>query len=281
MNRNRRNIYFLIAIPVVFMFAFFVIPLLMATINSLQTSNGSYGIEWYWKILTESYYLATLKSTLLVSLLVTAVTVIPGFLVAYYIAIVTEKRLVRRIIYIIVILPLFTSNVVRAFGFMVLLGRNGVVNQFLIWSGIVSEPIKFMYTDLAVVIGLSYIFVPFMILAIASAMQNIDKSLLSASSDLGANTLSTFRHVVLPLSLPGILAGSVIVFTLSVSAYVTPSIMLGGRGAMMSSLIYDQYVSFLNFPFGAALAVTLMLATLLVIIFYNYVFERKTAWSRI
>src|SRR5699024_1483210 len=169
-----------------------------------------------------------------------------------------KSKLGKRLAYLVVILPLFTSNIVRALGFIILLGRKGLVNESLLDMELINSPIQFLYSELGVVIGLSYIFTPFMALSIAGALQGIDKSLLQASDDLGANRLIAFYKITLPLSLPGILAGSIIVTALSVSAYVTPSVMFGGKGAVMSMLIYEQYISALDYPLGAALAIILM-----------------------
>lgn len=280
MHLSRLHIFCLLLIPVTCLFAFCVVPLGVAGLSSFVSDTGQFSLQTYWEILSTDIYRSTLWATLLISAVVTAIALPFGFLIAYYTVMVVRGRLTRRLIYIAVILPLFTSNIVRAFGFMVLLGRNGFVNNTLLWLGIIDKPLRILYSDVAVVIGLTYIFVPFMVLSIASALQGIDRSLLQASSDLGGGPWATFRKVVLPLSLPGVLAGSVIVFTLSVSAFVTPSVMLGGRGKVMSMLIYEQYVSFMNFPFGAALAITLMFAAFVVVALYSYVFERKLQWSR-
>ncbi|AZW46116.1 MULTISPECIES: ABC transporter permease [Bordetella] len=280
MHLSRLHIFCLLLIPVTCLFAFCVVPLGVAGLSSFVSDTGQFSLQTYWEILSTEIYRSTLWATLLISAVVTAIALPFGFLIAYYTVMVVRGRLTRRLIYIAVILPLFTSNIVRAFGFMVLLGRNGFVNNTLLWLGVIDKPLRILYSDVAVVIGLTYIFVPFMVLSIASALQGIDRSLLQASSDLGGGPWATFRKVVLPLSLPGVLAGSVIVFTLSVSAFVTPSVMLGGRGKVMSMLIYEQYVSFMNFPFGAALAITLMFAAFVVVALYSYVFERKLQWSR-
>ncbi|AOB28764.1 ABC transporter permease [Bordetella bronchiseptica] len=280
MHLSRLHIFCLLLIPVTCLFAFCVVPLGVAGLSSFVSDTGQFSLQTYWEILSTEIYRSTLWAALLISAVVTAIALPFGFLIAYYTVMVVRGRLTRRLIYIAVILPLFTSNIVRAFGFMVLLGRNGFVNNTLLWLGVIDKPLRILYSDVAVVIGLTYIFVPFMVLSIASALQGIDRSLLQASSDLGGGPWATFRKVVLPLSLPGVLAGSVIVFTLSVSAFVTPSVMLGGRGKVMSMLIYEQYVSFMNFPFGAALAITLMFAAFVVVALYSYVFERKLQWSR-
>jgi len=131
-----------------------------------------------------------------------------------------------------------------------------------------------LFTEFSIVIGLSYIMTPFMVLTVASVLQNIDRSLHDAAQDLGASRFVTFLKVTLPLSLPGIIAGSLIVFTLSVSAYVTPSILSGGKRVVMSMLIFQQYASVFDFNFGATLAVTLLVTTVLLVLAYLLVLER-------
>jgi len=174
----------------------------------------------------------------------------------------------------VVITPLFTSNIVRSFGWMVMLGRRGMVNDALLALGLVERPIAILYSEASIVIGLSYIMTPFMVLSVASVLQNIDRSLEEAARDLGAGRLVTFLQVTLPLSLPGVIAGSLIVFTLSVSAYVTPSILSGGKMVVMSILIFQQYTSVFDFNFGATLAVALLMTTIVLVIGYLLVVER-------
>jgi putative spermidine/putrescine transport system permease protein len=184
------------------------------------------------------------------------------------------NRLVRRFFYIIVVTPLFTSNIVRSFGWMVLLGRRGMVNDALVGIGIIERPIALLFNETSIVIGLSYIMTPFMVLTVSGVLQNIDRSLEEAARDLGAGRLMTFLKVTLPLSMPGVVAGSLIVFTLSVSAYVTPSIMSGGKKIVMSMLIFQQYGSVFDFNFGATLAVALLVTTMLLVGAYLLLVER-------
>ena len=179
-----------------------------------------------------------------------------GYPLAYYIVRHVKRQALRRLIYIVVVTPLFTSNIVRAFGWIVLLGRRGLVNDTLIGLALIDRPVPLLYGQFSIVLGLVYIMLPFMVLTVASVLQNIERSLEDAARDLGCTAWSAFCRVTFPLSLPGVIAGSLIVFTLSVSAYVTPSILSGGREIVMSMLIFQQYGAVLNFEFGAALSVS-------------------------
>jgi putative spermidine/putrescine transport system permease protein len=156
----------------------------------------------------------------------------------------------------------------------VLLGRRGFVNETLVWLNLVEKPLQLLYNEFGIVIGLTYIMVPFMVLTVASVLQNLEAALLDAARDLGATPLVAFLKVTLPLSLPGVVAGSLIVFTLSVSAYVTPSILSGGKRTVMSMLIYQQYNTVFDFHFGGALAVVLLGSTLILIAGYLAIIER-------
>ena len=189
---------------------------------------------------------------------------------------VLKSRAIRRLFYVVVVTPLFTSNIVRSFGWMVLLGRRGMINDVLLTLGLVERPLPLLFSETSIVIGLSYIMTPFMVLTVSGVLQNIDRSLEEAARDLGAGSFMTFLKVTLPLSIPGIVAGSLIVFTLSVSAYVTPSILSGGKKIVMSMLIFQQYGSVFDFNFGATLAITLLVTTIVLVVGYLLAMERGT-----
>ncbi|WOC15383.1 ABC transporter permease [Pseudochrobactrum sp. MP213Fo] len=265
----------LIATPLTFMAIFFLVPFLVTLIVSFQTAEGAWSLVNYYRIVADSYYPLVLFNTLKLSLIATIASFLIGYPIAYYIVNVVKKRLTRRMLYILVIMPLFTSNIVRSFGWLILLGRQGLVNTALVNTGLIDRPIPILFTDLSVVIGLTYILVPFMVLTIASVLQTIDKSLTEASLDLGCSRMATFFRITLPLSLPGVIAGSLIVFTLSVSAYVVPAIMGGGKVVVMAMPIFDQYGALFDYNFGAALAVGLLTVTLLLITLYLIFIERR------
>ena len=159
-------------------------------------------------------------------------------------------------------LPLFTSNIVRSFGWMVLLGRRGLVNESLAGLGLIDSPFRFLGTEAGVIIGLVYINMPFIVIAVGNALAKIDRSYTDASSDLGASRFTSFWTITFPLSLPGLTAGALLVFALSVGAYVTPAVLGGGQVTMFSMLIFQQYTSVFDFNYGGALSITLLLLTL-------------------
>ncbi len=272
--------FILLAAPLAFMLAFFVVPFGVVALESVKSEQDGFTFAHYAKALGEVYYWETLLLTFKLSFFVVVVTLLIGYPLAYFIVRHVRSRLVRSLLYIIVITPLFTSNIVRAFGWMVLLGRRGLVNDTLRSIGLIDTPLPLLYGQTSIVIGLVYIMAPFMVLTIAAVLQNIDRSLEEASRDLGAGAWATFTKVTLPLSLPGVIAGSLIVFTLSVSAYVTPSILSGGRQNVTSMLIFQQYGTILNFSFGAALSIVLLATTLVLVGAYLVVLGRTRSGTQ-
>jgi len=273
MRITRKWAMILLGPPIVFLAAFFIVPFLTVVVTSLHDMQG-WALANYAKAVGDLYYWGTLFLTFKLSLWVTLVSIAIGYPLAYYMTNVLKNRVIRRLFYIVVVTPLFTSNIVRSFGWMVILGRRGMVNDALLELGLVDRPLPLLFSEVSIIIGLSYIMTPFMVLTIASVLQNIDRSLEEAARDLGASRFKTFLKVTLPLSLPGVVAGSLIVFTLSVSAYVTPSILGGGKEIVMSMLIFQQYSSVFDFNFGATLAVTLLVTTIVLVAGYLLAIER-------
>lgn len=267
----------LLAGPVGFMAAFFVVPLGVVAIDSVRDPKLGWTLAHYVRSLSDLYYWETLLKTFKISLWITLASLLLGYPLAYYITYVVKSRAVRRAIYIVVVTPLFTSNIVRAFAWIVLLGRRGLVNAGLIEAGIIDRPLMLLFNEESIVIGMTYIMTPFAVLTIASVLQNIDRSLEDAARDLGASRAVAFLKVTLPLSLPGVVAGSLIVFTLSVSAYVTPAILSGGKLNVMPMLIFQQYGAALNIQFGAVLSITLLVTSLILVVGYLFAVERRSA----
>lgn len=259
---DRQTILFLLAAPIVFIVAFFTVPFGIIVIESFKATNSTWSLDQYSKLLSSWFHLEVLFFTFKIAFWVTLCSCLIGYPIAYYMTRVVKRKWIRRIMYVIVITPLFTSNIVRSFGWMILLGRRGLVNDMLINLGLIDKPLQLLSNELSIVIGMTYIMTPFIVLTTAAVLQNIDKTLEMASRDLGAGPFTTFLKVTFPLSLPGIIAGTLIVFTLTVSAYVTPSILSGGKKTVMSMLIFQQYSAIFDFNFGAALALTLLITTI-------------------
>jgi putative spermidine/putrescine transport system permease protein len=181
----------------------------------------------------------------------------------------------RGIITMLILAPHLISVVIRNFGWVVVLGNNGWINEMLLKLGVIQEPLELLYNELGVVIGLTDAFIAYMVLAIATSLYAIDPSLSKAASILGATRLRTFASVTLPLSLPGIVAGVTLVFSLSMSAYVTPALMGGTSVKVMPVIVYEQIMSTLNWPLGAALSFLLLGSTFVLVSLFTRLVETK------
>ncbi len=258
----------LICPALLFLTLFFVVPLGLVALTSLKNVDGSWGLAQYAAIFANETYYQVLWVTIRISTIITLIASVLGYIIAYYIVFVVGSPLARRLIYIALITPLFTTEIVRAFGWMVILGRKGVANAAMMKMGIIDAPLGLMYSQTGIVIGLVYILIPFMALIVVTVLQTIDRSYAEAAADLGAGAAMRFLKITLPLSIPGVLAGSLIVFCLAISAYVTPAVLSGGKMTVMSILIYESYSSAFNYPLGAALSMVLLATTLLLIAAY-------------
>lgn len=257
---------------------FFAIPLALILPESL---HGQHGVSMgaYQRVLSEAYYWKVIGRSFWLSLLSTAICLIIGYPVAYYLVRVVDVRW-KRFAYMVVIAPLFTSAVIRAVAWVVILGKKGMINRALQMTGVVEEPIRFLYTESAIVIGLVYIMIPFMVLTIAAVLENVEGVLEEAARDLGATPLETFTRVTLPLTIPGVIAGCFLVFALCLSSYVTPALLGGGRTKVMAMLIFEQFLRVFNWQLGAAMSCVLLMVTVLLMWGYNRVLARRVVGGR-
>jgi putative spermidine/putrescine transport system permease protein len=218
----------------------------------------------YVKLVTDSYYLEIIGRTLVLGLTVTLLTLAIGYPVAFFLARSTSRW--RGWLTILVVFPLLLNLVVRTFGWIALLAQNGLVNQALQLLGIVDAPVKLLFNFAGLLIGLTHIFLPFVILVLIGAIQNIPRDVEDAARVLGASWGATFVRVTLPLSAPGILSGGILVFVLTISALVTPRLLGGPTYRVMSTLIFDEFLQLLNWPAGSAQAVLLTVIVLVLIL---------------
>jgi spermidine/putrescine transport system permease protein len=202
-------------------------------------------------------YLDVLWRTIRISLLVTAISLVIGYPVAYFLA--RKVRRFKLTLLMLVVLPLWTSYLVRTYAWMLILGTNGVINQALQFLGLTAEPVSWLlYSDFAVTVALVHIYMPYLILPLYAVLEKIEPSLFEAAWDLGGGRLRSFLHVVLPLSLPGMVTGCLFVFIPSMGAFVTPELLGGTRSILIGSIIAQQFGVAFEYPFGSALALVLM-----------------------
>ena len=227
--------------------------------------TGGFTTGHYVKLVTDLYYLEIIARTLALGLTVTLLTLVIGYPVALFLARTTSRW--RPWLTILVVFPLLLNLVVRTFGWIALLAQNGLVNQALQTLGLVDAPVKLLFNFAGLLIGLTHIFLPFMVLVLIGAIQNIPRDVEDAARVLGASWGATFVRVTLPLSAPGILSGGILVFVLTISALVTPRLLGGPTYRVMSTLIYDEFLQRLNWPAGSAQALLLTALVLLLILF--------------
>jgi spermidine/putrescine transport system permease protein len=245
-----------------------ILPQLGIGYISLREKVGpgeyTFGVSNYVAFLSEPIYWNTLLRTAWMSILVTAMALVVGFPVAYYIAKIAQRRS-RAALFLMCLIPLWVSDLVRAFGWIVILRETGLVSSFLQKIGLVSGPVEFLYNDATVVMGLVYTVVLFMIVPLVSTLDGMDNSLIEAGYNLGGSRLTVFRRIVVPYAMPGIVAGCIIVFMLTAGSYLTP-ILLGGKNSMwFTEQIYEQFVTRYNWESGATFGVLLLVFTSFVV----------------
>jgi len=230
-------------------------------------------VENYVKFFTDGYYIAVLLRTIRVSLLTTVICLLMGFPLAYVLA-RTQTRF-KSLLVMLVVLPLFIGNAVRAAGWMVAFGNKGVVNASLMGLGVISQPIEIMFTETAVIIGIAAVNLPFMVLTLQSVIEGINRSVEEAAFNLGATPWRMAERVLFPLAMPGVLAGTILTFILAMNAYATPVLLGGPRFQMMGPLVFNQFVQQNNWPFGGAIAFILMIGTLILTLTANLLVQRR------
>jgi len=230
-------------------------------------------VENYVKFFTDLYYTAVLTRTVRIAFITTAICLLMGFPLAYVLA--RTRTRYKNILIMLVVLPLFVGNAVRAAGWMVAFGNKGVINASLMGAGMISTPLEIMFTETAVIIGITAVNLPFMVLTLQSVIEGIDRSVEEAAFNLGATPMQMAYRVLLPLAMPGVLAGTILTFILAMNAYATPVLLGGPRFQMMGPLVYGQFVQQNNWPFGGAIAFILMTATLLLTLAANAVVRQR------
>lgn len=293
MNRSTHGWKWLLVSPALLVLVFAASgPLLIVAVYSFLSPGNMGGVAWDFS--TEAWFrvffkrdifepenvalnadfLAVFQRTLWLSFQTTVICALLGFPTAWFIATRPPHR--RMIWLFLITVPFWTNLLIRTFAIQELIRNNGTINTLLQWLGVTSRPIDMMYTDFAVLMGMSYVFLPLMVLPLYAAMEKLDFRLVEAGYDLYASRMQVLRHVILPLVKPGFIAGSILVFIPSIGAYVTPSVLGGGRSMMVGNLIALQFGQGRNWPLGAALAMLLLVVVVAALIFYLRVTSRET-----
>lgn len=230
-------------------------------------------LENYVKFFADPYYSHVMAVTVAVAVSSTFFCLLLGYPTAYLLA--RSKSHYKTLMIMLVVMPLFVGNAVRAAGWIVVFGHQGFLNAILVRLGIVTGPLEIMYTTTAVIVGITAFNLPFMVLTLQSVIEGIPETLEEAALGMGAGPLRAFRRITLPLSLPGIAAGTILCFILAMNAYATPVLLGGPRFQMMAPLVYDQISQQSNWPLGSALAFILMAVTLVLTLASNLLLRRR------
>lgn len=245
-----------------------VIPCVLIFVYAFFERGVYGGVDYHFNLenfsrALEPVYVAIFLKSAKIAGLATLFAVLLAYPAAYAIALAPKASQTRYLV--LVMLPFWSNYLIRTYAWMVLLNREGLINHGLAGVGLIDEPLSLLYTETAIVIGLVYNYLPFVILAIYSSLQRLNPELLEASEDLGAPGWRTFLRVTLPLTMPGIAAGAVFVFVLSVGNFITPNLLGGGQVKMVGNLIYDQFLSARDWPFGSALSLALIIIMMLLL----------------
>ncbi|WP_084544266.1 ABC transporter permease [Chroogloeocystis siderophila] len=249
--------------PSLWMLGFYFIPIVVLLSYAFMQHEyvqiiPKFTWENFIQIISNPGYRNTLFRTIYIATIVTVINALLAFPVAYYLALYAEKY--KQLLTLLILLPLWSSYLVRVFAWRIILGYNGVLNSFLISLGIFTEPSSlFLYNQFSMVVTLCYVWLPFMILPLVTALERLPRNLLEASADLGANPWDTFRKVTFPLVLPGLLAGGVSVFSLTVGDYITASLVGGAGDILVGNIVASQFGVADNWPLGAAFALIILL----------------------
>nr|WP_312608316.1 ABC transporter permease [Agrobacterium pusense] len=266
-SASRKSREWLLALPLAtFFLLFFAAPLLLLLGISLQADpqmDGAAGLAQYTAFLTDKSNLRVLFDTLMIGVKATLLCLFFGYPLAWLCTRVSAR--LQAVLIFIVVLPIVTSVVVRTFAWIVILGRRGIVNDTIMALGLSAQPLRLLFAEPGVVIVLAQVQMPLMVLPLLTTLQRIDPNLEAASSALGAGAWRTFFKVTLPLSLPGIIAGSILTYTACVTAFVTQSLIGGSRLMYMPMMIYQQAMDLQNWPFAAAISVIFMISVLLIV----------------
>ena len=258
--------------PLIFLLALFAFP--VARLLLMSVEGGT--LEHYEKAMLDGLYVRVFLDTFRLSALVTVFAIVLGYPVAHFLA--TARPVWATVVLVCVLLPFWTSLLVRTYAWMVLLGRNGPINKALVDMGLVDQPIRLLHSEVGVLIGMVHVLMPYLVFPLYAVMRRIDHNLLSAAAGLGAPGWQIFLRVYLPLTLPGVAAGAILVFILSLGFFITPALLGGGRVIMIAVLIEQQIREFLNWEFAAALCAVLLVATLAISAALNRTTRGETTW---
>lgn len=264
----KKKLKYLLFIPCLVLIIYFMIIPLLGTIIPTFSNEGGLSFKLYTDFFKDEYTMNIFYRTLRISLISSLICMIIGVPVAYYISKTSQK--IRGLIIALTVFPILTNSVVRSFAWMSILGKNGMINTLLLKLNLINEPLSLIYTEGAIIVGTIYIFLPLMIISLLGVMENIEIDLLEAAESLGAGKIRAFFNVIFPLSLPGLIVGTVLVFTGSLTAYTTPQLLGGNKNTVLATLIYQKTMTLGDWESASVVATVMIIVTLIVIKGINF-----------
>ena len=254
-----KNVRYTLLFPGIVLLCFFLVLPLISSLLPTVFPESSFSLQLYIDFFKDSYFMAVLGRTLSISLIVTIFCAVLGLPAAYVISGVSKKW--RGILIALTLFPLLTNSVIRSFAWITILGKNGVINNLLMMFGVINEPLSLLYTDFSIIIGSVYLFLPTMIMTLVGVLENIDDDLLEAAATLGLSPLKGFFKIILPLSLPGMIVGSILVFTGTLTAYTTPQLLGGNKKMMLATLLYQRATTLGDWTSASVIALVMIVIT--------------------
>jgi putative spermidine/putrescine transport system permease protein len=264
---KRNNLMLLMFPGIVLLVLFLFMPLLSILFPTFF--DGTFTMSRYIEFFSDSYNLKILFRTFRISIIVTAFCAVLGVPTAYFMSLAPHRM--RGLLLSITLFPLLTNSVVRSFAWITILGKNGVINTFLMNFHLINKPLDLLYTEFAIIIGTGYLFLPIMITTVLGVLDNIDGDLIEAAQTLGANYFKSFVKVILPLCVPGIMVGSMLVFTGTLTAYTTPQLLGGNKNMMLSTMLSQEANALGNWTNASVIALIMIIVTLVVMKIFNIV----------
>ena len=255
----KKNVRYTLLFPGIVLLCFFLVLPLLSSLIPTVFPESSFSLQLYIDFFKDSYFMAVLGRTLSISLIVTIFCAVLGLPAAYVISGVSKKW--RGILIALTLFPLLTNSVIRSFAWITILGKNGVINNLLMMFGVIHEPMSLLYTDFSIIIGSVYLFLPTMIMTLVGVLENIDDDLLEAAATLGLSPLKGFFKIILPLSLPGMIVGSILVFTGTLTAYTTPHLLGGNKKMMLATLLYQRATTLGDWTSASVIALVMIVIT--------------------
>ena len=255
----KKNVRYTLLFPGIVLLCFFLVLPLLSSLIPTVFPESSFSLQLYIDFFKDSYFMAVLGRTLSISLIVTIFCAVLGLPAAYVISGVSKKW--RGILIALTLFPLLTNSVIRSFAWITILGKNGVINNLLMMFGVINEPLSLLYTDFSIIIGSVYLFLPTMIMTLVGVLENIDDDLLEAAATLGLCPLKGFFKIILPLSLPGMIVGSILVFTGTLTAYTTPQLLGGNKKMMLATLLYQRATTLGDWTSASVIALVMIVIT--------------------